>query len=177
MNALRKAGEEYCELTWEQILAKHGDKSEQNKLAYYCFAAAYESAVLEEGFGFGERSNLRPAKTIKSKPIDWELGAALLQIINGQQYKDITVTHGPAVHHSQTTPEVLKPRFDSPSAALQVPTSALSPLALEASNCMYLYFFGLLFASLASVWIWQALRKPGNFNASHWNTNSPWNKV
>ena len=37
--------------------------------------------VLESGLGFGQGSNLRVAKTIKGKGIDWEMGAAILELM------------------------------------------------------------------------------------------------
>ena len=82
---LKAKGKEYCDDDWEKIKADHAaalaDKKEDLfSLSYYCFAAAYEAAVLEKGFGFTESSNIRPARTVNKKSIDWELGAALVEV-------------------------------------------------------------------------------------------------
>ena len=86
---LKAKGREYCDDSWEQILRDHAadieaKREDATSLSYYCFAAAYEAAVLEKGFGFGERSNIRPARTIERKSIDWELGASLLEILSSR---------------------------------------------------------------------------------------------
>ena len=82
---LKQKGREYCDDDWQKIQADHAqalaDKKEDLfSLSYYCFAAAYEAAVLETGFGFTESSNIRPARAVNKKSIDWELGAALVEV-------------------------------------------------------------------------------------------------
>jgi len=82
---LKQKGREYCDDEWDKIKADHATALDEKKedlfsLSYYCFAAAYEAAVLEKGFGFTESSNIRPARTVNKKSIDWELGAALVEV-------------------------------------------------------------------------------------------------
>ena len=82
---LRAKGREYCDDDWAKIKEDHAQaladkKEDEFSLSYYCFAAAYEAAVLETGFGFTTSSNIRPARTVNKKSIDWELGAALVEV-------------------------------------------------------------------------------------------------
>ena len=89
VKTLKERGMEFCDDPWEQIVGDHADAikagaESQSTLSYYCFAAAYEAAVLEKGFGFGERSNIRPARTIDLKAIDWEMGATLIELMKQQ---------------------------------------------------------------------------------------------
>ena len=82
---LKAKGREYCDDDWATIKADHAraladKKEDEASLSYYCFAAAYEAAVLETGLGFTERSKIRAARTVNKKSIDWELGAALLEV-------------------------------------------------------------------------------------------------
>lgn len=86
VKTLKEKGMEFCDDPWTQILADHAEaiqaKTEDvSSLSYYCFAAAYEAAVLETGFGFEDRSNIRPARTIEGKAIDWEMGATLIEVM------------------------------------------------------------------------------------------------
>jgi Golgi nucleoside diphosphatase len=80
--SLKQRGLEYCNEEWPALLSKYTPKTPLQELSYYCFAAAYQANILEHGFGFTAESNIRPAKTIHGKALDWELGAVILEINN-----------------------------------------------------------------------------------------------
>lgn len=82
---LKQAGRDYCDDPWAQIVRDHPHE-DNSSLAYYCFAAAYEVAVLEHGFQFSEKCNIRPAKDIRGKGIEWELGATLRAIMQSDKH-------------------------------------------------------------------------------------------
>jgi apyrase len=81
IDTLKKKGSEYCNTDWKTIGNKYS-KNDVTELSVYCFATAYQSWILEHGFGFDSSSNIRPARLIHGKPIDWELGAILLELNN-----------------------------------------------------------------------------------------------
>ena len=96
---LKQKGREYCDDDWATIQRDHAqaiaDKKEDLfSLSYYCFAAAYEAAVLETGFGFTDTSNIRPARAVNKKSIDWELGAALVEVTKAS---GLQLIHNPQV--------------------------------------------------------------------------------
>ena len=99
VRTLKERGVDYCDDPWSQILQDHraaldaGTEAESS-LSYYCFAAAYEAAVLEVGFGFVDRSNIRPARTVDGKAIDWELGATLIELM---RHEGVDVMQNPHV--------------------------------------------------------------------------------
>ena len=100
---LKQKGREYCDDDWDKIKADHKQALDDKKedlfsLSYYCFAAAYEAAVLETGFGFGDQSNIRPARSVNKKSIDWELGAALVEVTKA---RGLQLIHNPQVNQWQ----------------------------------------------------------------------------
>ena len=100
VKTLKQKGKEFCDDPWQQILNDHetaiaAKQESESTLSYYCFAAAYEAAVLESGFGFGERSNIRPARTIDLKAIDWEMGATLIELM---KQEGLDIQQNPHVH-------------------------------------------------------------------------------
>lgn len=107
ISTLKEKGREYCDDPWEQILTDHkadidAGKESQASLSYYCFAAAYEAAVLEHGFGFNEKSNIRPARTVRKKAIDWELGATLRIIMKQDKQQELVTWNTETTTQSET---------------------------------------------------------------------------
>jgi len=84
IKGLRAKGKEFCNMDWSALKTEYTDTPEE-KLRSFCFSAAYQTMVLESGLGFSDAANLRVAKTINGKSIDWELGAALFEIMNKDQ--------------------------------------------------------------------------------------------
>ena len=79
---LRLKGKEFCNKEWPALRQEYS-KTPAEELSAFCFSAAYQSVVLESGLGFHPGSNLRVAKTINGKGIDWEMGATILELIKG----------------------------------------------------------------------------------------------
>lgn len=77
---LRAKGKEFCNKDWSHLRELY-PSTPAEELKAFCFSAAYQSVVLESGLGFGAGSNLRVAKTIRGKGIDWEMGAAILELM------------------------------------------------------------------------------------------------
>jgi len=80
VDGLRRKGKEFCNQQWPSLREKYAETS-VDELKAFCFSAAYQSVVLESGLGFGPEANLRVAKTIAQRGIDWEMGATLFELL------------------------------------------------------------------------------------------------
>lgn len=80
IGGLRRKGEEFCNEDWGALTSKYA-QTPKEELSDFCFSAAYQTVVLESGLGFHPESNLRVAKTIRGKGIDWEMGAVLFELM------------------------------------------------------------------------------------------------
>lgn len=94
VSSLRAKGTEFCNKPWPTLLAEYEGRASKEELASFCFSAAYQSVVLESGFGFragaiagstnalaATGANLRVARTIGGVGIEWELGAVVLELL------------------------------------------------------------------------------------------------
>jgi len=77
---LRRKGKEFCNRDWEQLREQYATTA-ADELKAFCFSAAYQTVVLESGLGFTPETNLRVAKKIGGKGIDWEMGAVLFELM------------------------------------------------------------------------------------------------
>ena len=77
---LFSSGKEFCNQDWGALVAQYS-QTPVEELKAFCFSAAYQSVVLESGLGFSQGANLRVAKTIRGKGIDWEMGATLFELL------------------------------------------------------------------------------------------------
>lgn len=82
---LRAKGAEFCNKAWPSLVEDYKPlKTPLNELSTFCFSAAYQSVVLESGLGFHPGANLKVAKTIQGKSIDWEMGATIFELLKAQ---------------------------------------------------------------------------------------------
>lgn len=73
-------GAAFCSSEFASLTSQHPGV-QQNELANYCFAAAYERMMLTYGLGFTPQNNLKAVREINKNPIDWALGAVLAEIL------------------------------------------------------------------------------------------------
>lgn len=77
---LRMKGKEFCDKEWPALRQEYV-RTPAEELSAFCFSAAYQSVVLETGLGFHPEANLKVAKTIAGKGIDWEMGATIFELV------------------------------------------------------------------------------------------------
>jgi apyrase len=86
ISGLRAKGKEFCNQDWTALVEVHKETS-PDELKAFCFSAAYQTVVLESGLGFSSDTNLRVAKTIRGKGIDWEMGAVLFELMPKDEHR------------------------------------------------------------------------------------------
>jgi hypothetical protein len=88
ITSLRASGHEFCNTEWSSLVSTYTvahdatpAKATPEELSAFCFSAAYQTVVLESGLGFDASVNVRVAKNIRGKGIDWEMGAVIFELI------------------------------------------------------------------------------------------------
>lgn len=161
IGGLRRKGEEFCNEDWTALTSKYS-ATPKEELSDFCFSAAYQTVVLESGLGFHPNSNLRVAKTIKGKGIDWEMGAVLFELMP----KDAAALAADAALAAQIS-EAGKRRTVAEGFVLDPVTGVVRPIGGDeagyggTSFCprCALYTVLIALAALAAYWGVQRLRK------------------
>jgi len=94
--ALAALAAEFCATPWEESARAHPEEGEN--LPRYCFAAAFEDAVLRRGLGIGAEQ-VRIARTIGGTNIDWAVGSVVYEFIH-----NYVPNQDPMVGSSDRTP-------------------------------------------------------------------------
>ncbi|PKU73865.1 probable apyrase 6 [Dendrobium catenatum] len=90
---LMLAGEKFCEEDWSELRRKYSDLEEEDLLRY-CFSSAYIVALLHDSLGIAMNdSRVVFANQVGQVPLDWPLGAFIMQITaeGGSHSDGITV--------------------------------------------------------------------------------------
>jgi apyrase len=94
LDRFKRKGRDFCSRDWRNLTQEF--KSEgPTDLSRYCFASAYMPLLLQRGFGLlddvdgdgkpDNEVNIKVVREIHGRPVDWELGAALLEILANRQ--------------------------------------------------------------------------------------------
>lgn len=79
LSGLVAAGEQFCSEDWSRLMRKY-KSFEQADLISYCFSSAYIVALLHDSLGIAlDDSRIEYASQVDSIPLDWALGAFILQ--------------------------------------------------------------------------------------------------
>ncbi|KAF7809121.1 putative apyrase 6 isoform X2 [Senna tora] len=79
LSELMTAGQEFCEEDWSNLKKKYQSNDEEDLLRY-CFSSAYSVALLHDSLGVAlNDERVKVAKQVGSIPLDWALGAFILQ--------------------------------------------------------------------------------------------------
>lgn len=79
---LMEAGQKFCEDDWSNIKIKYPSFHEQD-LHRYCFSSAYIVALLHDSLGISlDDKRIGYANKVNDIPLDWALGAFILQSFN-----------------------------------------------------------------------------------------------
>ena len=76
LDELERRGQEFCEMSWEQVVNKY-PKAKREYLSAYCFNASYFYTLFTRGYGMNNTFVIESKNDIEDKEITWTLGAAL----------------------------------------------------------------------------------------------------
>lgn len=82
LSKLRTAGQEFCAENWLRLKKKYVSHNEEDLLRH-CFSSAYIVALLHDSLGIEmDDERIKVANQVGSIPLDWALGAFILQTTN-----------------------------------------------------------------------------------------------
>ncbi|BFG16680.1 hypothetical protein CerSpe_029540 [Prunus speciosa] len=79
LSDLMMAGQQFCGEDWSKLKKRH-HRLDEEALLQYCFSSAYTVALLHDSLGIAmDDERIRVANQVGSIPLDWALGAFILQ--------------------------------------------------------------------------------------------------
>ena len=81
---LAEAGVDFCAADWLELTAKDPDLASDPYFPNHCFAAAYVTTLLTEGWGFTPTTErVHALRRLRGTQVGWTLGALLVELTDG----------------------------------------------------------------------------------------------
>ncbi|WP_299491031.1 hypothetical protein [uncultured Shewanella sp.] len=78
IDQLASKASQFCDLDWNSAQAKYQDVN-KTYLANYCMAAAYQTAILDEGYHLTDKQKFTPINESSTLEVSWPVGVLLTQ--------------------------------------------------------------------------------------------------
>ncbi|KAL5100252.1 hypothetical protein RYX36_004579 [Vicia faba] len=109
LSNLMTAGQKYCGEDWSRLKKKYVSHDEEDLLRH-CFSSAYIVALLHDSLGIGmDDERIKVANQVRNVPLDWALGAFILQTTTADPDPDPHNHNWIAAIFSNESPTLLTP--------------------------------------------------------------------
>lgn len=78
LHQLASQASQFCSLDWQTAQDKYPDV-DTSYLAHYCMAAAYQTALLDEGYHLSDKQNFTPINESNTLEVSWPVGVLVTQ--------------------------------------------------------------------------------------------------